>query len=198
MRTIRLRGGTSFDAILEVFVALDRVARTSPRFRELIPALVEEIAEEWRGSLPLLIEHAASYVERSQRVTDRFESWRGSKRGNRHPNQVPFRHIGEPDRPLRRVRGDEYARAMIATVVVVRAKDREDGKARSPRFIAMLAQAYEGWSNGVIAVLLAHAIRDRRVARRFRSWRRAMAARAASPPSSPASRSRLRGQQGVR
>jgi hypothetical protein len=200
MKTVTLPGDVDFDAVVDALYALDKLASSRPGLRDAVASMRDDVLTEgWDASLALFIEYAAAYVERSQRFVDRFQAWRAYRTGQSRPSGYRFSEIGSPDRPLRRVHGETYdPNAILATVVVVRMRDRENGTSHAPRFIATLARAYRGWSSGIIAALLAYAVRDRRVARRFRSWRRAVTARAAAPRRSPRSPSGPRRHRGVR
>lgn len=200
MKAVTLPGRADFDTLVDALCALDKLASSVPGLRDAVDPVVHDvITEDWDDSLALLIEHAAAYVERSQRFADRFKSWRKYRAGRRLASGFRFVEVGSPDRPLRRVHGETHdPNAILATVLVVRMRDRENGTSYAPQFISTLARAYTGWSSGIIAALLACAVRDRRVAHRFRSWRRAMAARAAGPPRAPRSTSRPRRARAVR
>jgi hypothetical protein len=73
----------------------------------------------------------------------------------------------------------------------VRAFDREENQSREIEFRKTLNDVYRHSASPFLDALLTLAERERRFARRFRSWRRAQAARAAAPQiTSPPSGSR--------
>lgn len=177
-------------AIIDVGLALRALAKTSPRVRLHVSSFITEVlGEDYGPSLAIFIAEVVAYVERSQRFADRFRSWRHSKRRDARPLGTPDR-IGAPQRPVRRIRESVAVEGVLSTVLAVRALDREGGKPREPRFITDVCAAYDGWASSFIYALLVYAERDRRVARRFRSWRRAKVARMAAPPRRAASTAR--------
>ena len=177
------QSGVDTRALLEAALAMRVLARTSPRVELDVPSFIgETLSEAYDGSLPIFLTELAAYVERAQRVADRFRSWRYSKEGGDEPLRRP-EPIGTPFRPIRRFRDDVEVSGVVSTVLAVRALDREGGKPRERRFVTDLAAAFDGWTSQFIHALIVYAERDRRFARRFRSWRRAKAARAAGPPS---------------
>jgi len=166
-------------AIVNASIAVRALARTN---RNVAAAnFVGELADVYLRWFMLLLEAAVAHVERAQRVADRFRTWRASKQ------DVPPL-LGEPD-PIgsssRRIRrfGDAttYVNAVLRTTLAVRALDREEGTDRELRFVGDLDAAFAGNALELLEALVLLAERDRRFARRFRSWRRAKAARAASP-----------------
>lgn len=181
-------------AIINAGLALRDLAKTDARMHDVFTSFVHEaLTDGRRHSASIFITAAVVYMERSQRVARRFRTWRASKcavpplLGKPDP-------IGTQNHPVRRWRRDSFdVNAVLSTVLAVRALDREDETSREREFVAILSLAYDGWTSPFIRALLAYAERDRRFARRFRSWRRAKAARAASPAvTSPPSGSRPR------
>lgn len=180
-------------AVIDAGLALRSLGRTSAVIAEHFPTFIaEELGEAYGDSLAIFIAEAVAYAERAQRFADRFRSWRHSKLRDPQPLGKPDR-VGAPQRPVRRIRGEEInVHGVLSTVLAVRALDREGGKARAPRFVKDVAAAFDGWPGGFIYALIVFAERDRRVARRFRSWRRAKAARAAAVPPRAASAAKHR------
>lgn len=70
-------------------------------------------------------------------------------------------------------------KAIIDAVVAVRALERTNPDVSSSDFVMQVADAYRGWTGEFIDTIADYVERDRRVARRFRSWRRARVRRAA-------------------
>lgn len=181
-------------AIINAGLALRDLAKTDARMHDVFTSFVHEaLTDGRRHSAAIFITAAAVYMERAQRVARRFRTWRASKcavpplLGKPDP-------IGTQNHPVRRWRRDSFdVNAILSTVLAVRALDREEETSREREFVATLSLAYDGWTSPFIQALLAYAERDRRFARRFRSWRRAKAVRAASadvPPSPSGSRTR--------
>jgi hypothetical protein len=181
-------------AIIKAGLALRDLAQTDARMQDVFTSFVHEaLTDGRRHSASIFIAATVLYMERAQRVARRFRTWRASK--------CPFPPLlGKPDpigtqnHPVRRTRRESFdVNAVLSTVLAVRALDREEETSRERDFVAILSLAYDGWTSPFIRELLAYAERDRRFARRFRSWRRAKAARAASPGvTSPPSGSRPR------
>jgi hypothetical protein len=173
-------------AIIKAGLALRDLARTDARMRHVFTSFVhEDLTDGRRHSASIFIAATVLYMERAQRVAHRFRTWRASKcavpplLGKPDP-------IGTQNHPVRRWRRDSFdVNAVLSTVLAVRALDREEGTSHERGFVATLSLAYDGWTSPFIRALLAYAERDRRFARRFRSWRRAKAARVASPGNTP-------------
>ncbi|HJQ37364.1 MAG TPA: hypothetical protein VKB93_09515 [Thermoanaerobaculia bacterium] len=173
-------------AIINAGLALRDLAMTDARMHDVFTSFVHEaLTDGRRHSASIFIMAAAVYMERGQRVARRFRTWRASKCA------VPPL-LGKPDpigtqtHPVRRWRRDSFdVNAVLSTVLAVRALDREEETSRERDFVTTLALAYDGWTSPFIWALLAYAERDRRFARRFRSWRRSKAAQAAAPEITP-------------
>jgi hypothetical protein len=181
-------------AIINAGLALRDLTKTDARMHDFFATFMHEaLTDGRRGWVSFFITANVLYMERAQRVAERFWSWRGSKL--QHP---PLRGkpspIGTQSHPVRRTRRESFdVNAVLSTVLAVRALDREEQTSHERDFVAILSLAYDGWPSPFIRELLAYAERDRRFARRFRSWRRAKAARAATPGiTSPPSGSRGR------
>ena len=181
-------------AIINAGLALRDLAKTDARMHDVFTSFVHEALTDGRPPwCSIFIAATVLYMEREIRVARRFRTWRASKCA-----VLPL--LGKPDpigtqsHPVRRWRRDSFdVNAVLSTVLAVRALDREEQTSHEREFVATLALAYDGWTSPFIRALLAYAERDRRFARRFRSWRRAKAARAASPAvTSPPSGSRPR------
>jgi hypothetical protein len=169
-------------AIIKAGLALRDLSKTDARMQDVLSSFTNEALTDGRRHwVSIFIAATVVYMERAQRVAERFRTWRDSKHPDPPPRMRPD-PIGTQSRPARRWRRDSFdANAVLSTVLAVRALDREEQTSRERDFVATLALAYDGWSNPFIRSLLAYAERDRRFARRFRSWRRAKAAHAASP-----------------
>jgi hypothetical protein len=179
-------------AVIEAGLALRALGRTNANIKLHVPTFITELLGETYGrSLSVFILETVACIERRQRVADRFRSWRHSQGHRSRPLGKPD-PIGTPSRAIRRMIGTIDVGGILSTVVAMRALDREGGETRTPRFLADLAAAFDGWASYFIWSMLDYAERDRRFARRFRSWRRAKAARAAAPPSRPKSQAKRR------
>lgn len=78
-------------------------------------------------------------------------------------------------------RSEINIRRIIAAGLAVRALERVNPNGcSSTDFTLALGEEYGGWAAVLIDALLDYAERDQRVARRFRSWRRRRAQRAAA------------------
>lgn len=165
-------------AVIDAGLALRALAKTCPAVHEANPSFVYEVlGESYRSSLAIFISEIVAYAERSQRFANRFRTWRQAKRHGSAPMVKPDR-VGAPQRPVRRMRESVNVEGVVSTVLAVRALDREArSKARESRFVSDICAAYKGWTACFIYALLVYAERDRRVARRFRSWRRSAANR---------------------
>lgn len=183
MRYVRVaaKDGYTVDvaAIVNASIAVRALARTNPNIAAT--SFVGELADAYIRWFTLFLECAAAHVERAQRVADRFRYWRASKQP--HPPLLGKPDaIGSPSRRIRHFRDENLcANAVLRTALAVRALEREEGKDRQLRFVADLDAAFEGHTLELLEALILLVERDRRFARRFRSWRRAKAARAAAP-----------------
>jgi predicted RecB family nuclease len=74
-------------------------------------------------------------------------------------------------------------RAIIEAGLALRALKRTNQGVPLSDIISELADAYDGWAAVFIETILDYAERDRRLARRFRRWRRQKAAQAATEES---------------
>ena len=185
---------TDVAAIINAGLALRDLAKTDARMQDVFTSFVHEALTAGRPySASIFIAAAVLYMERAQRVAIRFRTWRASKYAV-PPLLGQPEPIGTQHHPVRRWRHDSFdVNTVLSTVLAVRALDREEETSHEREFVATLSLAYDGWTSPFIAALLAYAERDRRFARRFRSWRRAKAARAVSPEAtSPPSASRPR------
>jgi hypothetical protein len=173
-------------AIINAGLALRDLAKTDARMHDVFSSFVNEaLTDGRRHCVSIFIAATVVYMERAQRVAERFRTWRDSKHPDPPPRMRPD-PIGTQSRPVRRWRRDSFdANAVLSTVLAVRALDRDEQTSHEREFVATLSLAYDGWTNPFIRSLLAYAERDRRFARRFRSWRRAKAARAAAPHITP-------------
>jgi len=63
--------------------------------------------------------------------------------------------------------------AIIDAALAVRALGRTNDQFSASDFVELVADHYRGWTTEFLAAILDHAERERRVARRFRSWRNA-------------------------
>ncbi|MBV9069412.1 MAG: hypothetical protein JO093_18715 [Acidobacteria bacterium] len=162
---------------IEACIALRKLARANPKVDAY--SFISEIAGAHFGSsFTAFLVAAVAHVERAQRVADRFRDWRTSKLTHA-PLLMKPDPVGAPIRPLHRFRGASIdVNALISTTVAVRASDRETSKSRAASFIRTLDVAYDGGTDDLLRALVELVERDRRFARRFRSWRRAAAHRA--------------------
>jgi len=74
---------------------------------------------------------------------------------------------------MRHYRREIDVKAIIHAVLAVRALERTNRDVSSSDFVMQVADAYRGWTGEFIDTIADYVERDRRVARRFRSWRRA-------------------------
>lgn len=82
---------------------------------------------------------------------------------------------------MRVYRGDIDVRAIIDAGLAVRALERADSeRVSSSDFVVSIGQGYDDWSAEFIDTILDFIERDRRVARRFRTWRKARSRHRAS------------------
>jgi len=162
--------------VIDACIALRTLGRTNPKIDAY--SFIAEIADAYYGgSFEVFLAAVVAHVERAQRLADRFQHWRVHKLSRRPIIGKPD-PIGTPLRALRRFRDDTIdINAIVATTLAVRAYDREQRKPRAAAFIRTLDVAYNGAVDGLLRALVELAERDRRFARRFRSWRRAKARR---------------------
>jgi hypothetical protein len=71
-------------------------------------------------------------------------------------------------------------KAIIDAALAVRTLGRTNDKFSASDFVELIADHYRGWTTEFVAALLDYAERERRLARRFRSWRKAQRQRRAS------------------
>lgn len=174
---VRATAGYTVDPLVvaDACIAARKLARNHPRID--LYNFISGIADAHLDWFDLFLDSVVLHVERAQRITNRFRTWRNSKR--RRPRIVGKPDpIGAPSRRVRRFRDDFMdINAPIATTLAVRAFDREEHTNSSQGFVQLLAKAYEGSIYSLIEAFVELVERDRRVARRFRSWRRAKANR---------------------
>ncbi|MBV8519294.1 MAG: hypothetical protein JO197_18010 [Acidobacteria bacterium] len=174
---VRATAGYTVDPLVVVnaCVAARELARNHPRIG--LYNFISGIADAHLGWFDLFLDSVVMHVERSQRVTNRFRTWRNSKRQRPRVIGKPD-PIGAPSRRVRRFR-DHFMdiNAPIATTLAVRALDREEHTNTSHDFVQLLRRAYQGQIYALIEAFIELVERDRRFARRFRSWRRAKARR---------------------
>lgn len=174
---VRATAGYTVDPLVVVnaCIAARKLARNHPRID--LYNFISGIADAHRDWFALFLDSVVMHVERAQRITNRFRTWRNTKR--QHPRVIGKPDpIGWPSRRVRRFRDDFMdINAPIATTLAVRALDREEHTDTSYGFVQLLGKAYQGQMYALIEAFIELAERDRRVARRFRSWRRAEAKR---------------------
>ena len=71
-------------------------------------------------------------------------------------------------------------KAILDAALAVRALGRTNDRVSASDFVELVADQYRGWTTEILAALLDYAERERRFARRFRSWRKAQQQRRAS------------------
>lgn len=172
--------------IIDACLAVRRLSADQPRIdANTFAGVVADAYPDW---FIYFAQAAVMHIERAQRVADRFVRWRAGwrLRRQRHVKPAP---VGSPGRPFRRFRMcSPYINAVIAKWLELRALDRAEDKSREHRFfLDLVKQTYAGGAYAALDALVTLAERDRRFARRFRSWRRSKAARVASPRSSSSS-----------
>lgn len=64
-------------------------------------------------------------------------------------------------------------KAIIDAALAVRALGRTNEQFSASDFVELIAEHYRGWTTEFIGALLDYAERERRFARRFRTWRKA-------------------------
>jgi hypothetical protein len=183
MRYYRVAAKAGFTVDVPVVVNACLAVRPLSRINHRINAasFESEVGDAFYGSFLSWVDAAVAHLERSQRLADRFRRWRASKLAD-----PPL--LGKPDpigtayRPIRRFRGSMLdVNAVLATLLAVRAFDREQHKNCETEFRKTLHDVYRPSSATFLEALVTLVERERRFARRFRSWRRAKAARAMSP-----------------
>src|SRR4051812_2837743 len=103
--------------MLEMAVPLRALTRTQRSAGIDVPAIItEELGKAYARALPIYIAELAAYIERAQRVADRFRSWRYSKSGGDEPLRKP-EPIGTPFRPVRRFYDQFDVSGVVSTVL---------------------------------------------------------------------------------
>lgn len=187
MRYYRMAAKGGFTVDIPVIVNACLAVRPLSRINHRIDAcsFESEVGDAFYGSFLSFVDAAVAHLERSQRLADRFRRWRASKLADPPVLGKPS-PIGTPYRPIRRFRGSLLdVNGVLATLLAVRAFDREEHQSRETEFRKTLYDVYRTSSSPFLDALLTLAERERRFARRFRSWRRAKAARVASPGVTP-------------
>lgn len=77
-------------------------------------------------------------------------------------------------------------KAIIAACLAIRTLERTNGEVSSSDFVICLAEVYSDWTAEFIDTILDYAERELRLARRFRSWRAAVAGRRSAAARAPA------------
>lgn len=187
MRYIRVLATAGFTVDIRVIVNACLAVRPLSRINPRIDAcsFESEVGDAFYGSFLSFVDAAVEHLERSQRLADRFRHWRASKLSD-PPLLGKPNPIGTAYRPIRRFRGSMLdVNAVLATLLAVRAFDREEHQIREIEFRKTLHDVYRTSSSPFLDALLTLVERERRFARRFRSWRRAKAARVESSPVTP-------------
>ena len=195
MRHIRVLAKRGFTVEVPVVVNACLAVRALSHINRAIDAVSfeSEVGDAFYGSFLSWVDAAVAHLERSQRLADRFRRWRASKMSDPPILGKPS-PIGTSYRPIRRFRGSMLnVNGVLATLLAVRAFDREEHQVREIEFRKTLYDVYNEDSSPFLGALLTLVERERRFARRFRSWRRAKAARGASQPfASPSAGARAR------
>jgi hypothetical protein len=189
MRYYRVAAKAGFTVDVPIVVNACLAVRPLSRINYRVDAasFESEVGDAFYGSFLSWVDAAVAHLERSQRLADRFRRWRASKLADPPVLGKPD-PVGTPNRPIRRFRGSMVdVNAVLATLLAVRAFDREEHKNCETEFRKTLHDVYRDNSSAFLAALLTLIERERRFARRFRSWRRARLARGKSSaaPSEP-------------
>jgi hypothetical protein len=184
---VRATAGYTVDPLVvaNACIAARELARNNPRID--LYNFISGIADAHLDWFDLFLDSLVMHVERAQRITDRFRTWRNSTR--EHPCIIGKPDpIGSASRRVRRFR-DSFMdiNAPIATTLAVRALDREEQTNNSHGFVQLLRKAYQGHILALLEAFVELVERDRRVARRFRSWRRSRSPKPAIPAARVAS-----------